>query len=405
MEILQVGTGTLKIPPSGYGGIERYIFEVSRQLARLGRAVTILDIKEKSSEPAVETVQGIKILRLQTRGKNPAGGVFLLQYFRSKLPLVSFAIKASRHVRRKRYDIIHLHVTIIGLVLVCLNRSLRHRMIYTVHSPIWMMDSPGALDRLAVRMDCFLMRRVGHVIAQSESSKAKLMATARIPAQKISVVPSGVDTAAYHSATPDEKIVARYGFAGKSVILFAGRIVPYKGILYLVKAADIVVNRSGYKDALFLLVGPIAQHGLDSLEHSRYIEDLSAFIQDKRLEEHVKLTGAVPQDDLTSLFCACDIFVLPSLAESSPAVTLQAMSCAKPVIGTRVGGVPDQIKDGWNGFLVEPADEEALAQKIKYLLDHPAERLKMGRNGRQLAVQEFDWKVVAEKLLAIYSQR
>ena len=185
-------------------------------------------------------------------------------------------------------------------------------------------------------------------------------------------------------------------------ILFVGRIVPYKGVEYLVKAADIVVNDFGRKDALFLLVGPLAEHGLDKVEHGDYIPKIFSFIKDSDLEANVKLTGAVPFDDLTKLFSACDIFVLPSVAETFGMVVSQAMASAKPVIGTRVGSIPVQIKDGWNGYLVEPANEHQLAEKIKYLIDHPEERRRMGLNGRKLAEDKFDWSWVTEQTLQVY---
>ena len=402
MNILQVGTGALKIPPEGYGGIERYIFEISRQLARQGRGVTILDIKEQDGEPATETLEGVKIMRLQTKKQAAASGAFRARYILGKLPLIRFALKASRHIRRNHYDAIHVHVTIIGAALVILNRSLRPEMVYTAHSPVWAMDAPGALDRLAVKLDCFLMRRVGRIIVQSEYMQDKLKTIPEISPDRISVVPSGVDTGIYHPAKADENITAKYGLTRKSIVLFAGRIVPYKGVIHLVKAADILVNLSGCKDVLFLLAGPLAQHGLDNLEHADYISRIEAFIKDRHLEKQVQLTGALPQADLIKLFAACDMFVLPSLAESSPAVTLQAMSSAKPVIGTAVGGIPDQIKDGWNGFIVQPADENALAGKIKYLLENPEERKLMGLRGRQLAEQKFDWACVSREIAAVY---
>jgi glycosyltransferase involved in cell wall biosynthesis len=184
--------------------------------------------------------------------------------------------------------------------------------------------------------------------------------------------------------------------------LFAGRIAPYKGVKYLVTAADIVVNRMGHKEALFLLAGPMNLYRLDGLEHAQYIEKLKANIKKCGLEENIKLAGEVSRKDLTALFQSCDIFVLPSLAESSPAVTLQAMSCARPVIATAAGGVPEQINDGHNGFIVPSADDVALAQKIERLLANPAECMRMGQNGRQLAEEYFGWNRISSKIAGIY---
>jgi D-inositol-3-phosphate glycosyltransferase len=402
VKILQVGTGSMKIPPENYGGIERYIFETSRGLAHSGHAITIFDIKEENIEPVTGTIETIRYIRVPVRKQAAKSGAFLLQYVRSKLPLVRFALEAGKHIKNTRYDIIHIHVTIVGMVLVLFKRSLRKRLVYTVHSPVWAMENPGVLDRLSIWMDCVLMRRVRHIIVQSEYARGKIRVVAGISLAKISVVPCGVDTEVYHPAEEEPQLKQKYGMDGRKVIFFAGRIVPCKGIKYLVKAADIVVNDMGYKDALFLLAGPLAQHGLDSLEYQQYIDEIKGIIKDSQLQKHVKLTGEVSVEDLSGLFQSCDIFVLPSLAESSPAVTLQAMSCGRPVIATAVGGVPEQIKEGWNGFVVKPADEAALAGKLEYLLAHPEESLRMGKNGRQLADEKFDWARVSYRIAGIY---
>jgi glycosyltransferase involved in cell wall biosynthesis len=402
MKILQVGTGSIGIPPENYGGIEQYIFETSRELAHSGKDVTIFDMEEQNIEPATDSAKPIGYIRVPVTKQPTKSGSFLMQYLRSKLPLVRFALKTGKHIQRTRYDVIHLHVTIIGLVLAITKPGQRKRMVYTVHSPIWAMEKPGIMDRLYIRMDCFLMRRVGQVIVQSELRTQKVQATARIPQSKISVVPCGVDTGIYHPAEPETPILKKYGIEGRKVILFAGRIAPYKGVKYLVTAADIVVNRMGHKEALFLLAGPMNLYRLDGLEHAQYIEKLKANIKKCGLEENIKLAGEVSRKDLTALFQSCDIFVLPSLAESSPAVTLQAMSCARPVIATAAGGVPEQINDGHNGFIVPSADDVALAQKIERLLANPAECMRMGQNGRQLAEEYFGWNRISSKIAGIY---
>ena len=263
------------------------------------------------------------------------------------------------------------------------------------------MSSLTKLDRLALRADHYLMQRAGRLIIQNDSLKERLIAMGKVAPEKITVIYPGADTSEFRPGIGIGDIRERYGLEGRMTILFNGRIVPYKGVEYLVRAADIVVNSFGYKKALFLLVGPLADK-LDKIEHGDYIEKIFSFVKDSGLEANVKLTGAVPLADLTKLFAVCDIFVLPSIAETFGMVVSQAMASAKPAIGTRVGSIPAQIKDGWNGYLVEPANEHQLAEKIKYLIDHPEERRRMGLNGRKLAEDQFDWSRVTEQTLQVY---
>ena len=117
---------------------------------------------------------------------------------------------------------------------------------------------------------------------------------------------------------------------------------------------------------------------------------------------NVRFTGFIPYEDLKALYSACDIFVLPSFEEGFGIVLTEALASGKPLIGTKVGGIPMQRRDGWNGFLVEPGNEKQLAEKIKYLMDHPEEREIMGRNSRKLAEEEFDWKKITERYLEVY---
>jgi len=96
--------------------------------------------------------------------------------------------------------------------------------------------------------------------------------------------------------------------------------------------------------------------------------------------------------------------VLPSLADAAPRVIPEAMACGRPVIATNVGGIPTEMKDGESGFLVDPANERQLAEKIKYLIDNPAEAERMGAYGRRLAEEELSPEEMARKLVQVYQE-
>jgi D-inositol-3-phosphate glycosyltransferase len=402
MKILQVGTGAIKMPPDRYGGVELYIYHVSRHMVTAGHDVTILDIKESDADPDTEYIDGIKFIRLATKKVNISSRSYILGYIRSRLNTALFALKANRYIRKGDFDIIHLHSTLIGLIFVFLNGRLRTRMVHTVHSPSWFLPSLGRVERLALALDYHLMRRVGRVIAVTDLLTERLKAMGKVRTGNITVVPEGVETDRFTPDIDGDGVRKKYGLNGRVTILFVGRIVPYKGVEYLAKAADIVVNQQGKKNAMFLLVGPLFEYGLDRIEHSEYVSRLFGFIKESGLEENVNLTGAMPYVDLPGFFSACDIFVLPSLAETFGLVASQAMASGKPVVGTRIAGIIDQVKDGWNGYLVEPADEHQLAEKIEYLIDHPEMRKTMGLNGRKLAEEEFDWSVASGRILKVY---
>lgn len=402
MNILQVGTGAIKIPPEKYGGTEFLVYRVSKHMVRAGHSVTILDIKESKADPEIEYIDGVKFVRLHTRKAGSTPRSFIITYLLPRINTTLFALKVNRYIKKDDFDIMHIYGTLIGFILTFLSRKLRGKMVYYCNSPAWFMPSSGRLDRLAITMDYQLMQRVSKVIAETDLLKDKLIAMGKVKAERVMVIPPGVETGEFNPDIDVSDIQERYGLGGRMTILFVGRIVPYKGVEYLVKAADIVVNHFGYKEALFLLVGPLAEHELDKAEHADYISKIFSFVKNSGLEANVKLTGAVPYDDLKGLFSACDIFVLPSLAETFGQAISQGMASAKPVIGTRIAGILDQVKDGWNGYLVEPANAHQLADKIKYLIDHPEERLRMGLNGRKFAEDKLDWSRVSDMILQVY---
>ncbi|MCX7999169.1 MAG: glycosyltransferase family 4 protein, partial [Leptospiraceae bacterium] len=133
--------------------------------------------------------------------------------------------------------------------------------------------------------------------------------------------------------------------------MFAGTVTPRKGVEYLIKAGEILKDEK----ILFLIVGNL---NLDKEYAKRVIEYA------KKKNVNAKFTGFIPYEDLKALYSACDIFVLPSLEEGFGVVLTEALASGKPLIGSNVGGIPMQIRDGWNGFLVEPANEKQLAEKI-----------------------------------------
>jgi glycosyltransferase involved in cell wall biosynthesis len=119
------------------------------------------------------------------------------------------------------------------------------------------------------------------------------------------------------------------------------------------------------------------------------------------LEEHVQLTGTLSEGEILQLLQEADAFVLPSigLGEAAPVSVMEAMACGLPVICSRIGGTPDMIADGVDGFLIEQGDERALAEALLRLANDPDERARLGRNACARAARDFDTRQTACALL------
>ena len=405
MNIVQVSVGSVRIPPKEGSAPLQVMFNTSRHLARMGHRVIILDRKYSKQDPDIEEIEGVEVVRLKAIRLPVCARPAILHFIIAELNAVFFALSVSRYLKKhdSNIDVIHVHVTSVGLVIAVMNSKLREKLYYTCHLGQWIQEKGklSTYEKIHLFLDPKLMKRVRKVIALNKSAQHKFISVSDIDNSRVVVIPNGVDTQFFR---PDmqsgENVRIKHGLVGRSIILYVGRLARLKGVDYLLKAVDMLVNQSGQRNAAFVLVG---SPSFDATEQPIDIPEALGFIKRYNLQDHVLLTGSLHYKEVREWYQACDIFVLPSLAEGDPLVTLEAMASGLPIIGTRVGGIPNQIRDGWNGFLIEPGDEKQLAERIGYLLDNKEERARMAANSRQLAEEEFDWSRVAERLLLAYS--
>ena len=189
--------------------------------------------------------------------------------------------------------------------------------------------------------------------------------------------------------------ILKLTFKHSQVILSVGRLVERKNHHMVLRSLAKVLKR--LPGVIYLIAG-------DGPEFD-YLQDLTDKLG---LRRNVSFLGTVEQSKLVQLYNICDLFVLPSKerkmddegridAEGFGIVFMEASACAKPVIGGNSGGIPDAIVDGVTGYLVDPHDENELAEKIIELLSNKEKARRMGEAGRKRAVKEFDWTVIAKK--------
>jgi glycosyltransferase involved in cell wall biosynthesis len=198
------------------------------------------------------------------------------------------------------------------------------------------------------------------------------------------IIPLGVDTKIF-------KCSNKNGTSQRLKILFAGTIESYKGIKYLIEGMQIVLKSC--QDVKLLLAGG-----------GREIEYYKALVEKAGLNGKVKFLGPIEFSKMPELYKKCDIFCLPSMFEAFGLSIIQAMSCGKPVISTRVGGIPEIIKEEKSGILVPPGDAERLASAIIRLAKHKTLRQKMGAYNRKLCLAKYDWNVIVGRFEEIYDK-
>ena len=120
------------------------------------------------------------------------------------------------------------------------------------------------------------------------------------------------------------------------------------------------------------------------------------------MNDALLLLGSVQHSQVPALLNGCEIFVLPSRQEPFGIVVLEAMAAGKPVVATRVGGVPEIVTDMKDGLLVEPESPGKLAHAVKLLLSEPDLMQRLGRNGRETVKKRFSWRRVVNRYVEAY---
>ena len=240
-------------------------------------------------------------------------------------------------------------------------------------------------------IDRLLSRFTGKIIACSESARRYLIDFEGISDKKVVTIHNSVDLRRFEGIDGDQvenlRRELRIDIPTKLVCTVA-RLDPVKGLGYLLQAAAIVVGR--FPDVKFIFVGdgPLKN-------------ELKREAQQLRIAGKVIFTGI--RKDIPVLLSASDIFVLSSPErEGLPNVIPEAEACSKPVIATKIGGIPEAVIDKVTGFLVPPRDARALADKIIFLLQDIAQARKMGQSGRDLCLRRFAAGTMITKLDKLY---
>lgn len=261
----------------------------------------------------------------------------------------------------------------------------------------------GAL-LLSSRRDMGILRKAKHalayrlvnrlsnrVLAVSEEVKRFCVDADRIDPQRISVVYNGVDLKHIAEEDSHDNPFAEADWAGAShIVTCVGNIRRVKGIDTLVRTAQRVCHE--LPDAVFLVAG--------SLYERDYSEEVQTMIRSLGLEKNIKLLGFVK--DPVPLLKMSDAFCLLSRSEGFCNALLEAMACGVPSVVTRVGGNPEAITDGENGFLVPVDDDAAAADRLLSLLRNPERAALLGDSGRNSVQARFSADAMIKKLIIVY---
>lgn len=354
---------SLDFPPT-VGGIAAHVYELSRALTDLGHHVCVVTRKLAGQSDAFVRRESMDIYRVRLRWAAPLYGGQINRFIRSKLA-------------EAQPDIIHVH----GMAPLEGYSLKGVPLAYTNHTS-------GYLERIrkgGARRMALLRRSFAKPQLFIAPSRELLDIPFSIPAGKF-YIPNGVDASKYRFDSGDRReIRSSLGIDEDQVIgILTRRLVEKNGVIHLARAMRFIDDER----LRLILIGD----GPEREAVDRCLEE--------RFAGRYRMLGGMKHEAIIPYYSAADFSVLPSLMEATSISGLEAMASSLPLVGTRVGGIPDLIEEGRNGYLCEPADERDLGEKISMLLG--SDLKAFGAHSRQIVESRFAWPRIARRTVEAY---
>ena len=356
------------------GGAERLVATLAPLLRRQDVEIVVLTRRYAGLAP-LETIDSVPVHRLPIPGPKP-------------MAALSFTLAALPLLQRLRPDVIHAHELLSpATIAVAAKRLLGGIPIVAMpHRGGYLGDIDKLQQRSLGQQRLALLRRhVDAFVTISREIDAELEGVGIPPRQRVSI-PNGVDTRRFVPlpAADRQTLRRQLGLPQAPVAIFTGRLVAEKCIDQLIAVWPAV--RVAHPDACLLLLGTGPQE--ETLRQAA--------------SAGIRFTGRV--EDVVPFLQAADLFVLPSATEGLSVALLEAMAAGLAPVATAVGGTPDLIEHGRNGWLIPAGDPAALQNAILTLFADRQQRQQMSQRGRQQVVREYALPVVAQRLRTLYDQ-
>ncbi len=306
------------------------------------------------------------------------------------LEIIALA-RVLRLVRKTRPHVVHFQsyrmIRLDWSLFLCL-LLLRYKIVFTVHDTHSLEES-----RLDTCIFTQTARRSHLLLVHSLNAREILMGKWKVNPDRIRVVPHGGYDHYYKRQTSRSSARARLGLHSEFVLLAFGTIRPYKGLDYLLPA---VAEARKSIPALRLLIAGRAFNQELGNQYRRQISDLN-------LGACVGFENRyIEPEEVENFFSAADLVVLPYIRIDQSGVLFLSYTFGKPVLATRLGGLPEFVREGTCGYLVRPGDSRALSTAIIKAWNNREKLAEMGLNARRLIEREYTWERQAEITLESY---
>ena len=387
-------------PPDGGwgGGVRIWNYTMARAFRELGHQVTVLASRTDSAQFTLSETEGFPVYRL------PIGDSYRLRH----LPVTRNHVRTikqlnySRRVKNairalngeKPIDVVEF--ADVGAEGFFYARAPETAAVVRCHTPTFVLER--YYDRVEMPGDNRLINwcekdtiRRAHARTAPSNDLANIIALeCHLPRTAISAIPNALWVDGFAGDT-------KPGPHDSIVVLHVGRLERIKGVVTLVEAIPGILSR--VPNARFVFIGDDRPTGRGNGQRAELEEQL----RQAGVRDQVEFVGKVDQTTLMNWYQRADICVVPSmLYESFSYTCAQGMAAGKPVVASRIGGIPETLDDGESGLLVTPGNSEELAQAVVRLALDPALRGQMGLAGMEKVKRDFDPRRVAERILSVY---
>jgi D-inositol-3-phosphate glycosyltransferase len=336
-----------------------YIRELSRELGRRGWHIDVFTRWHREASTKTQPLgKNARVIHIEAGpdGDLPKEEV---PYY---VPEFLENVRRFRQESQLRYDLVHSHYWISGLVAGTLGEEWHVPHVAMFHTLGEMKNRSRLGERETeqrLTAERQIMANADCLVASTEHEKEQMVRLYGAPASRIEVIPCGVDLKLFHFMDKGEARKT-LGLPEGKIVLFVGRIEPLKGIDILLEAVAQLEDR---QDIRAIIVGGDG-------ESSQEVQRLRWLAEELGLADKVSFWGSVEHERLPLVYNAADVCVMPSYYESFGLVALEAMACGTPVVASRVGGLKSTVKDGETGYLIPWHCPEPFAERLEILLSN-----------------------------------
>ena len=386
------------------GGQVVYVLELAKAISKLGIKVDIYTRWFDKTLKQIDPVPGypdVNVIRIHS-----GPWEFIpKEYIYEVLPELIENMKLFIEENNFEYDLYHGHYVDAGIVTIAVAKAFDKPAYFTAHSlGAWKRDQMGG-DPDEMEKKFNFNHRIAEEIrifkavnAQTVTSVLQLEKLEKLYdfyADNIVDIPPGVDIHTYH--LPSEEDKKKKTDLPEKYIFCISRIDTNKGHDFLLKAFDFV--RKEIKDVDLVIGGGSPKP--KQREIGLY-DKMRKIINEKGMEDRVRLIGYVPDELMPTYYQQSEMFVLPSLFEPFGMTTQEAMSCGRPVVASKFGGIRNVIINGENGILVDPSKPHEFAEAILKLIKNKELSEKIGMQAYKTCQEEFSWEAIADRFLNFY---